>query len=180
MQRYQAGDALAADELVDQLHPILRRFFWAVAGGATPIDDLLQECWLRILRARHSYRHGEPVLPWVFAIARHSRIDQYRRMQRTSGRESSIDGISELRLLEDPRKQWDGSLTAQRIMRVVDELPAAQRDVVIMLKIVGMTMEEVAQATGSNANAVKQKAFRAYCTIRHELGVEEPKEDPHG
>jgi RNA polymerase sigma-70 factor, ECF subfamily len=176
MHRYQMGDASAANELVDQLHPILQRFFWAIAGGSTPIDDLLQECWLRIHRARHSYRQGEPVLPWVFAIARHSRVDQFRRMQRTSGRESSIDGVPELKLLEDPRQQWDGSLTAQRIMQVVEVLPPAQRDVVIMLKIAGMTLEEVAQATGSNANAVKQRAFRAYRTIREELGVEEPKE----
>ncbi len=180
MCRYQAGDAVAANELVDELYPILRRFFWAIAGATTPIDDLLQECWLRIHRARHSYRHGEPVLPWVFAIARHSRVDQFRKMQRTSGRESSIDGVSELKLLDDPQQQWDGSLTAQRIMRAMDGLPAAQRDVVIMLKIVGMTMEEVAQATGSNVNAVKQKAFRAYRTIRQELGVEEKEENPRG
>ncbi|MBK7928324.1 MAG: RNA polymerase sigma factor [Bryobacterales bacterium] len=105
MSRYQQADPAAADELVARLHPILTRFYYALTGNARLVEDLLQECWLRIHRARHTYRPGDPVLPWVLAIARHTRVDQYRRWQRTSGRESSIDGIDR-HPQADPAPPW--------------------------------------------------------------------------
>jgi RNA polymerase sigma-70 factor, ECF subfamily len=180
MQRYQAGDAQAANELVEHLYPVLARFFRAMAPDTNHLDDLLQDCWLRIHRARHSYRHGEPVLPWIFAIARHTRVDQYRRLQRTQGRESSIEQMPELQMLRDPQDAWDGSITAQKILRALDSLPAAQKEVLIMLKIAGMSLEEVGLATGSSPNAVKQKAFRAYRSIRQALGAPDKKEQARG
>ncbi len=170
MQLYQSGDAGGANQLVERLQPILARYFYANASDPSQVEDLLQDCWLRIHGARHSYRPGEPVLPWVFAIARHARVDQHRRLRRTSGREFSIDRAGAALPFLDPHPRLDGSIEARRILAIVEDLPVAQKEVLVMLKIVGMSIEEVAIATGSTSNAVKQKAFRAYRTIRKRLG----------
>lgn len=176
MHRYQQADPAAADELVARLHPILARFYYALTGNPRLVEDLLQECWLRIHRARHTYRPGDPVLPWVLAIARHTRVDQYRRWQRTSGRESSIDAIDR-HPQADPRSTMENRLEANTVLAAMQSLPEAQREVLLMLKVSGMSVDEVARATGSTSAAVKQKAYRAYQSIRQALGLRHEKGD---
>ena len=175
MRRYQAADADAADALVGLLNPILARYYYAITGDARLVDDLLQDCWLRIHRARSSYRPGEPVLPWIFAIARHTRVDSYRRWQRSAGRESNIDDIPR-HPASDPRQALDARLQAGAILNALQSLPEGQREVLMMLKVGDMTVEEVAQATGSTAPAVKQKAYRAYQAVRRILGLQRKEE----
>lgn len=176
MECYQMGDAAAVEELVALANPILSRFYYSLTGDAALLDDLLQECWLRIHRARHSYRPGEPVLPWLFAIARHTRIDSYRKWRRTSGRESSLDSIAEPQS-SDAEARIHTRIEAQGIVNLMEALPAGQREVLTLLKIGGMSVEEVAKATGATVPAVKQKAYRAYQAIRRALGAAEDKEE---
>ena len=52
---------------------------------------------------------------------------------------------------------------------ILAELPASQREVIVMLKVSGMTIDEVARATSSSAGSVKQKAHRAYRKLRNLL-----------
>ncbi len=82
MVRYQQADAAAATALIEQLSPQLYRFFAAQLGNSGDASDMLQDAWLRIHRVRHTYRAGEPLLPWVYAIARCVRVDSYRRRRR--------------------------------------------------------------------------------------------------
>ena len=86
MARYQQGDAAAAGPLVDSLSPQFFRFFLGHVRNRELADDLLQDFWLRIHSARQTYRPAEPLLPWMYAIARRVRIDQYRRSRNRSGR----------------------------------------------------------------------------------------------
>lgn len=172
MVLYQQGDSAAANELVMMLNRTLARYMYATSLGALNLDDLLQECWLRIHKARGSYRAGEPVMPWVLAIARHVRIDCYRKWQRTSGRETELlDTSDEGR--RNPQTSWDTAIAAESLMRLIQVLPESQREVIVMLKVTGMSTQEVALAIGSTPAAVKQKAYRAYQSIRAALGVQE-------
>ena len=84
MKGYQNADRAAATELVERLSPVLLRFLSRPLHTRAYADDMLQDCWLRIHKARHSHRPGTPVLPWIFAIARHTRIDACRRRPRVS------------------------------------------------------------------------------------------------
>ncbi len=82
MARYQRGDSYAVEELVRRLSPSLMRYFSTGLNAHSDAEDLLQDCWIRIHRSRHTYRSPEPVVPWIFAIARHTRLDGYRRRRR--------------------------------------------------------------------------------------------------
>src|SRR6478735_9027622 len=95
MARYQQGDCDAAAALVNRLSPQLHRFFQIQFVSRRFADDLLQETWLRIHEVRHTYRAGEPVLPWIYAIARHTRVDHYRKTRRVEDREQQVDVLPE-------------------------------------------------------------------------------------
>jgi RNA polymerase sigma-70 factor (ECF subfamily) len=164
MVRYQEGDFAAATALIHRLSPRIHRFFAVQFTSRASADDLLQETWLRIHEVRHTYRPGEPVLPWLYAIARHIRVDHYRKTGRTSARELSFDETSEM---PAPPGTQAAALTMEELLA---PLPPSQREVVEMLKIAGMSLEEVARATSSSIGSVKQKAFRAYEKLRERLG----------
>jgi RNA polymerase sigma-70 factor (ECF subfamily) len=123
-------------------------------------DDLLQDTWLRIHRVRHTYRPGEPVLPWIYAIARRVRVDGYRRSRRITLHEATMHVLPERPAEGETRSALPAFET------LVASLPDAQREVITMLKVGGLSLEEVARATSSTVGAVKQKAHRAYERLR--------------
>lgn len=165
-ERYQRADAAALDELVGRVSPSLLRYFGGSGFGRNDAEDLLQECWIRIHRSRHTYRSSEPVMPWIYAIARHTRLDGYRKRRRLESREVLVASV--------PEPPYEAAPQALRehddFARLVASLPDAQREVLLMLKVSGMSLEEVAKATSSTVGAVKQKVHRAYTTLRRALG----------
>lgn len=169
MVQYQGGDLSAAAALIRSISPKLYRFFAAQEISRVDADDLLQETWLRIHKVRHTYRPGEPVVAWFYAIARHVRVDHYRRAMRTTVRERELDDVA-------------GTLETSPAARRSDELEAllaplssGEREVVEMLKVEGLSLEEVARATSSTVGSVKQKAHRAYKKLREAFGFSAQK-----
>lgn len=161
MARYQQGDLAAATTLVGRISPQLHRFFAVQQASRADADDLLQETWLRIHKVRHTYRRGEPVLPWLYAIARHVRVDHFRKTIRIVAREQNLDDVPEMRATAAAN-----NTPANEIEALLAPLPESQREVIEMLKIAGMSLEEVARATASTVGSVKQKVHRAYRKMR--------------
>ena len=163
MTRYQRGDTTAATVLVERISPQLHRFFIVQMSSRGDADDLLQETWLRIHKVRHTYRTGEPPLPWFYAIARNVRVDHYRRLVRASSNERELEAMATLA----PR-DGDGADTLEALLAPLSE---SEREVIAMLKIEGMSLEEVARATSSTVGSVKQKAHRAYKKLRERMSA---------
>jgi RNA polymerase sigma-70 factor, ECF subfamily len=166
MVRYQAGDFAAARALIARMSPQLHRFFDAQSANRTDADDLLQDAWLRIHLARRTYRSGRPLLPWVYAIARRVRIDHYRVLTRIRQREQRWEESAE----EAPALRGN-AYDDDELEELLAPLPDGQREVLEMLKIAGMSLEEVAQATSCSVGAVKQKVHRAYQKLRQSITV---------
>ena len=162
MIRYQHGDREGVEELIRRLSPLLLRFFLASSALRQEAEDLLQECWIRIHRARHTYHPPQPVLPWIFAIARHTKVDGYRKIHRRRVREVlTADPPETISTAANAAECQSPDLTA-----LLQALPDSQREVLFMLKVAGMTLEETARASSSTVGAIKQKAHRAYTTLR--------------
>ena len=164
MARYQEGDFAAATALVNRLSPQLHRYFLVQFVSRRYADDLLQETWLRIHQIRHTYRPGQAVLPWLYAIARNIRVDHHRKAQRSEMREQSLDEN-----IDVPQSTGSGAAQAPDLEALLATLPESQREVIAMLKVAGMSLEEVARATSSSVGSVKQKAHRAYTRLRELL-----------
>jgi RNA polymerase sigma-70 factor (ECF subfamily) len=175
MVRYQAGDFAAVTALVECLGPRLHRFFMVQSASRRDADDLLQETWLRVHRVRHTYRPGEPMLPWVFAIARRVRIDHYRRTSRTTARELRLEELSDVTATLSRQE-----VQADDLETLLAPLSDGEREVILMMKVAGMSLEEVARATSSSVGSVKQKVHRAYSKLRDRVNTTGPNKGSSG
>lgn len=166
---YQQGDSAAAAALIKSVSPRLARFCLRQGDAPQDLDDVLQEIWLRIHRARRTYRPGAPAEPWLFAVARYARLDVRRRRRRIHAREVPAEE-------SQAEAAFVPAYTASRfLVESLATLPAAQREVLVLLKGCGMSLEEVARATSSTVGAVKQKAHRAYGALRRVLAAHSPE-----
>jgi len=172
MVRYQAGDFAAARLLIERVSGQLHRFFELQTANRADADDLLQEAWLRIHRVRHTYQPGRPLLPWVYAIARRVRVDHYRKAVRTTVREQPLEDLSETPVAEAPQ--------VADLEELLAPLSDGQREVLEMLKVAGMSLEEVAQATSCSVGSVKQKVHRAYEKLRQTMNLAELRKGSTG
>ncbi len=163
MDGYQKADPAATASLIAAVTPLLYRYFCYRPGSRRCTADLVQDTWLRIHKSRHTFRPGEPVLPWVYSIARHTEVDGYRKRRRTEMVEQQMDVLPEV-AAQGPEPRSLPSFES-----LMAELPDSQREVVTMLKVTGMSIEEVARATANTVGSVKQKAHRAYEKLRRLL-----------
>jgi RNA polymerase sigma-70 factor, ECF subfamily len=141
----------------------LHRCFAFRGTSRREADDLLQETWLRVHEARHTYRAGAAVLPWVYAIARHIRIDHFRRTLRHNSKTQAF--------IRESAGAAQPSVEHPDLEALLAGLPDSQREVIAMLKMADMSLEEVARATGSSVGSVKQKAHRAYEKLRKQFEI---------
>jgi len=165
MVGYQQADMEAARGLIDKVSPLLLRFFWVQDyRNRRHAEDLVQETWMRVHRARPTYRANEPVLPWIFAIARYTALDYHRRSRRVEARTEQVEDWPNAAF--HATQEEPGTPNVEELLA---GLPASQREVIVMLKVSDMTLEEVALATASSVGSVKQKAHRAYVKLRELL-----------
>ncbi len=173
MAAYQLADREAAALLVKTVNPILLRYFFGHTRNKQESEDLLQEAWLRIHRARNTYRPGLPALPWLFSIAEHTRIDVYRKRKRSNNHEVACD-------LPHEQKHRTAAPTTAKIdwNDLLSQLPESQREVLVLMKYSGLSLEEVARLKGSTIGAIKLKAHRGYDSLRSMLTLKPmPKKD---
>jgi RNA polymerase sigma-70 factor (ECF subfamily) len=174
MTAYVSGDRRAFEQLFARLAPRLHRFFRRSFTAEAIADDLLQLTFLKLHKARASYKADMPVAPWAFAIAARVRLDEFRRRKRLAedGDEEALARADEARA-DGPIKSGEGGMidsdTAEAVRRAVDALPESQRVVIHLNRFEEMTFAEIARVLGTTEGAVKLRAFRAYGALRQML-----------
>ena len=170
MERYQHGDASAFRELHALVAPRLLGYLMKMARSRTVAEDLLQQTFLKIHRARGAYVRGADPLPWIYAIAHRTFIDEARRAKRAivkTGENlpevaAAIDGVA-----ADQRDEPRGDPElARAALDALAELPVQQREAVVLTKLDGKTVAEAAEIAGTTVGAMKVRAHRGYDALR--------------
>lgn len=171
MAAYVAGDRRAFEQLFARLAPRLHRFFQRSFRAEATADDLLQVTFLKLHRARETYKPDMRVAPWAFAIAARVRLDEFRRRKRLAedGDEEALARAEEARAAETRDEGALDGDAADAVRRAVDALPESQRVVVHLNRFEEMTFAEIARVLGTTEGAVKLRAFRAYGALRRVL-----------
>jgi len=171
MNRYADGDDSAFAELFRKLSTRLRAFLLRLSGRSDVADDLTQETFLRMHRARGSFAQGSAVMPWVYAIARNCFIDYARVRSRMVL--SSDDEGGALELSTGPEASAEEAVSAlrsaQTVERVLATMTVARREAFVLLRYEGLSVEAAAQVLGISEGAVKLRAFHAYELLRAAL-----------
>lgn len=176
MRRYAEGDSAAFDELYATLGPRLYSFCVRLSGRSEA-DDLFQESFLKLHRSRGSYVPGSSVLHWAFAIARSTYIDRHRwrarrpeELARTTDEHdetSALDGVA------GEEASPESTANARALERIVatelQRMSERNRSAYLLMRVEGLTASEAAAILGISSDAVKQRAHRAYETIRATL-----------
>jgi len=163
MAAYQHGEHDAATALIERLSPQLHRFFMAQSVSRRYADDLLQDTWLRIHEARHTYRPGEPVLPWIYAIARYKLIDALRRLG--TPRDIPIEALADTAAEAD-----ELSPSVRDVERGLSHLPKVQRQVVRTIAMEGASIGEAAARLRMTPGAVRVAFHRGLRALAKGFG----------
>ncbi len=146
----------------------LRRYLWTFVRNGTMVEDLLQEAFLQIHRARHTYAPPRPVRPWVYAITRHVALMHLRSTRRRKEVLPEHD-LPELPVPPEVERLAD-RVTVHRLLA---ELPRGGREVLILHHLQGLSFQEVGQILGIAPGTAKVRAHRAIRALRDRISESE-------
>lgn len=184
MLRLRAGVPNVRDEALDALlgkyRNLVMHFLYRMVHEPALAEDLSQEVFLRVYRARKSYRPSARFSTWLYRIATNVALNALRdgRMRRT--RETPLGvGTAETAVPQVPLEIADREATAEQalleterrdeIRRAVEALPEKQRLAVLLHKYQELDYEEIAEVLDCSESALKSLLFRAYETLRVKL-----------
>ncbi|MBK3405244.1 sigma-70 family RNA polymerase sigma factor [Methylorubrum populi] len=154
-----AGSATEYRRFLERLGPHLRAYFKGKlvrSGRAAPeAEDLVQETLMAVHTRRHTYDTGQPVTPWLYAIARYKLIDHLRRTQ-ASFADVPVEDAGEL-IAQDDHGAVESTLDVERLLA---RLPAKMRQAVRSMKIEGLSVTEAAARSGMSESAIKVSVHR--------------------
>lgn len=173
MEAFLRGDARGFEGLYRRLAPRLRGFLRGLCGDPRLADDLAQTTFLKVHQARETYRLGAPIEPWVFAIARRTWLDHLRHRRRRPEALSDDGQLPEPAADGPPPRGFEALPpdALEKLERSLRELPAPQREAIVLLKVEGLSVAEAAGVAGVTASNLKVRAHRGYEALRRALGV---------
>ena len=161
MREYQSGRFEAFDEIYASIAPALRRYLLSQSRDAAKADDLVQETFLQMHRARHTYDASYPLMPWAMAIARHVWLMDRRTLSR---RPWAPDDVTAMAL---PVKAEAASYADRvEVRRALGKVAPARREAVIQHHLLGFSFKEIAERAGIAETAAKLRSSRGVAQLR--------------
>jgi len=179
----KSGDDSSFELLLRKYRTPVVNFLYRMVRDAAAAEDLAQEVFLRVYRARGQYLPKARFTTWMFRIATNLALNalrdgRYHQMEVSIDQPAvaySSDGESNQPGPEIPDRQASIELElirrdrADRIRRAVESLPEKQRAAVLLHKYQEMDYDQIARILGCSESALKSLLFRAYETLRVEL-----------
>lgn len=162
MAAYIRGDQGAFKALFGRHAPAISALVRRRVRGAD-VNDLVQQTFLNLHRARLDFRAGDALRPWLNTIAMNCVREHYRRAARRPELPLEIEtsiAAPDLAQIEEQR------ITRARMRRGVEALPALQRTVIELHWFEELPFAEIAKKLGASVSAVKVRAHRGYERLR--------------
>lgn len=161
-----AGDAAAYHAFLRELAAHLRAFVRRrLARMPHEVEDIVQESLIAVHNQRHTYDSGQPLTPWLHAIARYKLVDCLRRQGSAPLGDDALEEAAQMLQASDSR-----AAEARRdIARLLELLPERQRLPIVHMKLEGRSVVETARLTGMSASAVKVGVHRGLKALAAKL-----------
>jgi RNA polymerase sigma-70 factor (ECF subfamily) len=158
MLRYRGGDQQAFRKLYERHRAPLLRFVRRTAADRSDVDEIVQETWVAVIRGRQRYTPQARFVTYLYTIARRRGVDRWRRRGRRSEFEDS--GTAELVAApshSQPESLFRSQALAAAIAAALDSLPLLQKEAVLLRTETDLTLEEIAQVTGTSRETAKSR-----------------------
>lgn len=174
MAAYRAGSEEAFRELFERHSGSVYGFLVRRLADRALADDLFQEVFLRVHRARATWDPERPFRPWLFRIVHNLLTDTLRERAR-SPLSSTADGAVDAGAAAPVRDEPEGAAAIREstaaLGRALRELPDDEATVLILARVEGLSYEDIGPILGRSAGAVKQLAYRALKHVRAQMAA---------
>ena len=163
--RAQTGDEAALAELVERFSPRLRYFLRKLLTSADGAEDALQDTWLDVVRNLPRLADPQALTAWLYRIARDRAYGRLRKMRKL---EVPLD---EQQII-DAAAADEGDFSpedAARIHMALDQLPAQQREVLILRFLEEMSYDQIARVVGCHIGTVRSRIHYGKQALRKAL-----------
>ena len=160
MQTVVSGEIQQLQVLFRRYHRILNAFFSNHGCDPTISQDLTQETFLRILKARTSFKTRYSFKSWMFRIARNVHIDHYRRVIRRGEVQPSdeMPSFVDASIQESNQSKWENH---DQLKQALGKLDPEHREILFLARFEQLNYREISHVTGYSENNVKIRVFRA-------------------
>jgi RNA polymerase sigma factor (sigma-70 family) len=180
MCAWQDGDGTAFEGLYARYRSRIFRYLLRQCPSAVA-EELSQECWLRVIRAKIGYVVSARFSTWIFRIAHNLLMDHYRRADHAA-LAAFEDGDALQDLLDaapdapfrQPEAQAEQARLGQRLLAAIGGLPAPQREAFLLHQEGEMSIEDIAAATGVGRETAKSRLRYALARLRSLLREDQP------
>jgi RNA polymerase sigma-70 factor (ECF subfamily) len=185
MLAFREGEAAAFEVLVLRHRRPLFNFLLRSVHNKSRAEELLQEVFLRVVRAKARYQRTAKFTTWVYTIARNLCVDESRRqkfrrtqsLEQRRGRDGGGLSILDQSAADQPGvdQMAQAPTLRRRMQAAVSLLPDEQREVFLMRQISGLSFKEIGAAVGAPENTVKSRMRYALEKLRQELADVDPR-----
>jgi RNA polymerase sigma-70 factor (ECF subfamily) len=163
-----AGDARAYHAFLGELTAHLRAYLRKRLDRLPDdVEDLVQESLLAVHNQRHTYDAGQPLTPWLHAIARYKLVDFLRRRASRDALTDQLDDDADFASAAD----GDAAEARRDLAKLLERLPDRQRLPIVHVKLEGLSVAETARITGMSVSAVKVAVHRGLKALARRAGA---------
>ena len=164
-----AGDTAAFQILYERYRDPIFRFAYRLLGSVEAAEDVAHDCFLSLIKEPGRFDSNRASLrTYIYATARNLAAKRYHSFER----ETAIDDLTAEPVVAErhapPAQLLDGELAAE-VQQAIASLPALQREALVLFEYDELSLAEIAEVVGADANAVKQRLFRAREKLRTRL-----------
>lgn len=182
MTAYAGGEVGAFAVLYERHKGGLYRYLLRQCRDIAEAQELFQEVWLSVIRARERYQARARFTTYLYHLARNRLIDHYRRRAHSpvSGRRVDTldydkadgeDASAVAAATRAPEELLHEKRLGERLLQALSALPAAQREAFLLREEGGLSVEEIAELTGVGAETAKSRLRYALAKLRSLLGT---------
>lgn len=171
MLAYQAGDAGAFDQLYRRYRGPMHRYFIRQCGQPDAADELFQEVWMKLIRARERYEVSAKFSTYVYHLAHNCLVDFYRKQSRGLPPSYANPGSGDTPEVADcdgvpVEQQVEQRQQIASLLEQITQLPEAQREAFLLHEESDMTLEQIAEVTGVTRETAKSRLRYAFNKLR--------------
>lgn len=172
--QYRNGSDAAFDLLVDRYQSKMYTTIFLIVKDQKVAEDLLQDVFVKVVKTLNSDKYNEEgkFQPWVMRISHNLAIDYFRKAKRypTILMEDGSNIFNSLRFAEEnveDRQVREENI--ELVKRLIEELPDAQKQVLIMRHYLDMSFQEIADQTGVSINTALGRMRYALIHLRKKM-----------